>query len=86
MRHPSVHCDWYCAFLATGHVGGYIRNVNLQKLVTKPIVFFAKLLCKDGALSTHDNNKYHKDALVATTHFLKITNASEKCVSNQIDK
>lgn len=60
--------------------------MHLEKLVTKPLVSFAKLLGKDGALNTHDNNRYHEDAIVAATHFPEVTNAPEKDVSNQINK
>lgn len=59
--------------------------LHLQKFVIKPLVSFAKLLGKDGALNMHDS-KYHEDAIVGATHFLEVTNAPEKGVSNQINK
>lgn len=70
---------------STGNVGGYQKNEHLQKLATKPLIYFPKLLGKDGALNTHDN-KRHKDAIGAAKHFLEVTNAPENHVYNQINK
>lgn len=54
------------------------------KLVTKPPVSFAKLLGKDGALTAHENNKYHKEAVQAGKDFLACVRYLENDVANQI--
>ncbi|KAL1421989.1 hypothetical protein MTO96_022522 [Rhipicephalus appendiculatus] len=56
----------------------------LQRLVTKPVTSFAKLLGKDGDLPVHEASKYHKEAVQAGKEFLARVNAPEKDVANQI--
>ncbi|XP_037505376.1 52 kDa repressor of the inhibitor of the protein kinase-like [Rhipicephalus sanguineus] len=65
-------------------MGGYQKNVPLQKLVTKPLTSFAKLLGKDGDLPVHEASKYHKEAMQAGKEFLARVKAPEKDVANQI--
>lgn len=81
--HKGLYCK-YCALFATGSVGGYQKNIPLQKLVTKPLTSFAKLLGKDGDLPVHDASKYHKEAMQAGKNFLACVRAPEKDVANQI--
>ncbi|XP_040075022.2 52 kDa repressor of the inhibitor of the protein kinase-like [Ixodes scapularis] len=81
--HKGLYCK-YCALFATGSVGGYQKNIPLQKLVTKPLTSFVQLLGKDGDLPVHDASKYHKEAMRAGKNFLACVRAPEKDVANQI--
>lgn len=76
----------YCTLFATGHVGGFQKNVALQKLVVKPLQSFAKLLGKDGALETHTKNVYHQQAMQAGKLFLEAYHNPNKDVINQINE
>ncbi|XP_064471819.1 52 kDa repressor of the inhibitor of the protein kinase-like [Ornithodoros turicata] len=79
----GLYCK-YCALFTTGSVGGYQRNVTLQKLVTKPLRTFARLLGKDGDLPLHEATRYHKEAVQAAKAFLACADAPETCVANQV--
>ena len=57
----------YCVLFNVRGVGG---SNQLQKLVKKPLVTFAKLTGKDGDLVSHENNQYHRDSVDAGKHFL----------------
>lgn len=79
----GLYCK-YCALFTTGSVGGYQKNVRLQKLVTRPLTKFARLLGKDGDLPLHEATRYHKEAVEAGKNFLACADAPEKNVANQV--
>lgn len=79
----GLYCK-YCTLFVTGHVGGYTKSVTLQKLVTKPLQSFSKLLGQDGALDVHNNNLYHRQAVTSATQFLRSYHNPEKEIINQI--
>jgi len=60
------------------------KNVPLQKLVTKPLKEFAKLLGKDGCLETHNSNKYHKETTLCSSDFLKTYMEPSNNVANLV--
>lgn len=74
----------YCPLFVTGAVGGINKTVPLQNLVTKPLTVFAKLLGQTGDLETHAKNQYHKDAVLASSDFLKIYHHPQQKVLNQL--
>ena len=57
----------YCPLFVTGASGGSNRQVPLQKLVTKPVTKFAKLLGKDAYRTVHDTSQYHHVAKMQPT-------------------
>ncbi|KAH7981192.1 hypothetical protein HPB49_022278 [Dermacentor silvarum] len=77
-----MYCK-YCALFITGTHGGDQKKVPIQKLVTKPLMSFPKLLGKDG-LPVHEANKYHEEAMQAGEDFLACVRAPEKDVANEI--
>lgn len=58
----------YCFLFASA--GGSNNQIPLSKLVKQPLKSFSKLLGKDGALITHENNRYHKEAIESAKCFL----------------
>lgn len=52
------------------HAGGIHKTVALQNLVTQPLKSFKKLTGKDGILTSHDQNLYHRQATEAAQDFL----------------
>ncbi|KAE9542310.1 hypothetical protein AGLY_003437 [Aphis glycines] len=52
----------YCV-LFSDEYGFHQSSSELGKLVKKSLTSFAKLYGKDGYLTTHENSKYHKDAV-----------------------
>lgn len=75
----------FCKFCVLSNKnGGKQKNVPLQKLVTKPLKEFAKLLGKNGCLETHNSNKYHKEASLCSSDFLKTYMEPSKNVANLV--
>ncbi|KAH7980267.1 hypothetical protein HPB49_014349 [Dermacentor silvarum] len=64
-------------------MGGNQKNVPLPKLVTKPLMSFAKLL-EGGVLPVHEANKYYKEAMQAGKEFLACVCTPGKVLVNQI--
>lgn len=62
--------------------GSKQKNVSLQKLVTK--LEFAKLLGKDGCLESHNSNKYHNEATLCSSAFLKVCMEPSNHVANLV--
>jgi len=69
-------CIFYCPersflqilpFFVTEASGGSNRQVTLQKLVTKPVTKFAKLLGKDAYRTVHDTSQYRHVAKMQPT-------------------
>lgn len=60
-------------------------NTPVCKLVTDPLVTFAKLLGKDGNLVTHELNKYHRESVVAAKEFLKVIDNPQLSIINKIN-
>lgn len=58
---------------------------GVKKLVTVPLNTFAKLLGKDGNLESHQNNLYHKNAVLQAEEFLFRYEQPKKEVINMID-
>ncbi|KAJ8035282.1 52 kDa repressor of the inhibitor of the protein kinase [Holothuria leucospilota] len=58
-------------FVGRGGVGGRSRGKGQLpgKLVTKPLTRFDDLTGKNGALSSHQDNEYHKENVLAMEHF-----------------
>jgi len=73
----------FCSFSVHKN-GGKQKNVPLQKLVTKRLKEFAKLLGKDGCLETHNSNKYHKEATLCSSDFLKTYMEPSNNVANLV--
>ena len=63
---------------------GCRAKVLPDTFVKKPLTSFAKLTGKDGALSVHENNQYHKDSVTIGKNFLLTYHAPELEVTNQI--
>lgn len=61
----------YCPIFNLQNQGGFQKNVNLQKLVTQPLVKFAKILCETGDLKHHERTQYHKEAIEFGKKFLE---------------
>ncbi|CAN7940504.1 unnamed protein product, partial [Ixodes pacificus] len=78
----GLYCK-YCSLFTAGCLGGYQRNVPLQRLVTKSLVSFTKLLGKDSEHTVHEN-KYHKEAVQAGKDFLACVHHPENDLANQI--
>lgn len=79
----GLYCK-YCTLFTTGSVGGYQKNVCLQKLVTRPLTKFVRLLGKDRDLPLREATRYHKEAVEAGKNFLACADAPEKNVANQV--
>uniref|UniRef100_A0ABD2W917 DUF4371 domain-containing protein n=1 Tax=Trichogramma kaykai TaxID=54128 RepID=A0ABD2W917_9HYME len=74
----------YCFLFMKDKLSGYHKTVALGKLVNEPLISFAKLLGKDGDVTKHESNKYHKECVSAATEFLKITDNPELSILNII--
>ncbi|XP_025192639.1 52 kDa repressor of the inhibitor of the protein kinase-like [Melanaphis sacchari] len=81
--HRGLYCK-YCV-LFSGEYGSHQSGSQLGKLVKKPLTSFAKLYGKDGYLTTHENSKYHKDAVSAGKDFLITYHAPQLEVINQVN-
>jgi len=81
--HRGLYCK-YCV-LFSGEYGFHQSSSQLGKLVKKPLTSFAKLYGKDGYLTTHENSKYHKDAVSAGKDFLITYHAPQLEVINQVN-
>lgn len=64
----------FCPLFVTTSVGGYRKNVLLNKLVLNPLISFTKLLGKEGALIKQAKCDYHVSAVGSGINFLKIEN------------
>ncbi|KAF0750111.1 52 kDa repressor of the inhibitor of the protein kinase-like isoform X1 [Aphis craccivora] len=80
----GLFCRFCVLFLVNNKVG--LRSTEpLNKLVTVPLNTFAKLLGKYGDLESHQNNLYHKNAVLQAEEFLSQYEQPEKEVINMID-
>lgn len=61
------------------------EKLGLKGLVTQPITKFAKLTGKDGILEAHNNNNYHKKAIISGQSFVKIYKNPVLDVRNEIN-
>jgi hypothetical protein len=61
------------------------KTEQLKRLITEPVIKFAKLLKKDGILELHNNNGYHKDHTQRVNDFLNTYNHPEKEVINLVN-
>lgn len=59
-------------------------NNQLNLLVKKPLITFAKLDGQDGTLNTHSSNKYHHNAVQSGKIFLQTYLCPEKDIINQV--
>ncbi|XP_065660162.1 52 kDa repressor of the inhibitor of the protein kinase-like isoform X2 [Hydra vulgaris] len=75
----------FCVLFLVNNTGGLRNTEPLKKLVTVPLNTFAKLLGKDGDLESHQNNLYHKNAILQANEFLIRYEQPEREVLNLID-
>lgn len=75
----------YCPLFVNAGLGGPQNSTPLKRLVTEPLNTYAKLYGKDGYLDTHNNNKYHKNAVQAAKDFLNTNEHSELCILNRVN-
>jgi len=75
----------FCVLFLVNNKGGLRNTEPLKKLVTVPLNKFATLLGKDGDLESHQNNLYHKNAVLQAEEFLSRYEQPEKEVINMID-
>lgn len=75
----------YCTLFVTAAMGGSHKHVPLQKLVKQPLTVFAKLLGKDGDLSTHEKQQYHGNAVETAKDFLKTYYVPQENIMNRIN-
>jgi len=80
----GVYCK-YCSLFAPSNVGVSKCSTEVGYLVKKPLTNFSKLVGKDGALSKHDNARYHKDAIGAAQDFLRTFAEPEKVIVNMLN-
>lgn len=78
-KYQGLFCK-YCVIFCTVK-----DKLNLKSLVTEPVKKFAKLTGKDGVFETHNNTKYHKNALVKSQSFLKVFNNPSFDIRNEIN-
>lgn len=57
----------YCALFASSSAGG----IPLKNLVSKPVRDYKHLLGKDGYLTCHSQNEYHRNSMEKRKEFLK---------------
>ena len=76
----------YCPWFVVHHAGGIHKTVALQNLVTQPLKSFKKLTGKDGALTIHDQNLYHRQATEAAQDFLYIYENPGADVSSKVNQ
>ncbi|XP_063230714.1 52 kDa repressor of the inhibitor of the protein kinase-like [Bacillus rossius redtenbacheri] len=81
----GLYCK-YCPWFTVGNVAGGQKTVKLQKLVTKPLTTFSKLLGQKGDLEEHNNTRYHKEAVQAGKYFLKNYHSPEDNILNKVNK
>lgn len=79
----GLYCK-YCTLFAGDHGTGQ-SSTQLGIFVKKPLKSFAKLFGKDGYITTHENTKYHKDAVSAGKNFLLSYHAPELEVINRVN-
>lgn len=82
-KYSGLFCK-ICVLCLVHKNGGKQKN-KLQKLVTKPLQEFAKLLGKDGYLETHCKTTYHKEAALSSIDFLKSYIEPNKQIINLIN-
>jgi len=75
----------FCVLFLVNNKGGLRSTEPLKKIVTVPLNTFAKLLGKDGDLESHQNNLYHKNAVLQAEEFLSRYEQPEKEFINMID-
>lgn len=73
----------FCVFFS--NKGGKDNNVELKKLVNKPLNKYAKLLGKDGDLEKHNSNLYHLNALTSATDFLNCYKHPQREILNIVN-
>lgn len=81
--HHGLYCK-YCVLFA-GDYGSHQSSSQLGILVKKPLTSFAKMYGKDGYLTTHENSKYHKDAVSTGKEFLMTYDNPQLEVINQLN-
>ncbi|KAJ8674568.1 hypothetical protein QAD02_005830 [Eretmocerus hayati] len=74
----------YCSLFVNAGMGGFCKNVLLEKLVTQPLKNFAKVMGATGDLSKHAQTDYHKNSVAAAMDFLNSFANPTKNVVNQI--
>jgi len=71
-------CKYCSLFYFKGHGTGNKNAMPLGILVTKPLVKFKNLLGHSGDLNTHQNTKYHGEAVLKSKDFLNNYENPEK--------
>ncbi|KAJ8686122.1 hypothetical protein QAD02_021916 [Eretmocerus hayati] len=74
----------YCPFVSSG-VAGINKNTPLNKLVTKPLTSFAKVLGAKGDFMKHSEALYHLEAVKAGKKLLSLTENPKNDVIDQLD-
>lgn len=73
----------FCVLFAKS--GGIHKLTPLNKFVLNPVQKYSKLLGKDGDLTTHDSAKYHLEAVIFGTNFVKTYENPQKEIRNLLD-
>lgn len=82
-KNKGLFCK-YC-FLFSNKYGGINKATPLKKLVTVPLDKYSKLLGKDGDLTAHEQNKYHKESVAFALDFMKIYERPQDGVLVKLD-
>jgi len=67
------------------NTGGKNNMEQLKKLVTVPLIKYAKLLGKHDDFETHSNNDYHKNAILRSEDFVRTHICPDKRVDNLLN-
>lgn len=73
----------FCVLFAKS--GGMHKLTPLNKFVLSPVQKYSKLLGKDGDLTTHNCAKYHIEAVIFGTDFVKMYENPQKEIRNLLD-
>lgn len=73
----------FCVLFAKS--GGIHKSTPLNKFVLSPVQKYSKLLGKDGDLITHDSARYHLEAVMFGSDFMKTYEDPQKQIRNILD-
>ncbi|KAJ8685877.1 hypothetical protein QAD02_021670 [Eretmocerus hayati] len=74
----------YCSLFVNAGMGGFCKNVPLEKLVTQPLKNYVKVMGATGDLSKHAQTEYHKNSVAAAIDFLNVMENPTTNVISQI--
>jgi hypothetical protein len=81
----GLFCKYCSLFYFKGHGTGNKNAMPLGILVTKPMVKFKNLLGNSGDLNSHQNTKYHGEAVLKSKDFINNYENPEKKIINLVN-